>query len=89
MFRIRWEKRALNELTNIWTQANSIERKAITAASHLIDQRLRNEPNNAGESRSNGRRFFFEAPLTILFRVEADGVTVSVLTDRMYRPRRP
>jgi hypothetical protein len=33
MFRVRWERRALNELTNSWMPTDSTARQAITAAS--------------------------------------------------------
>jgi len=64
-------------------------RQAITAASHAIEQSLRNNPHNAGESRSGGRRIVFAPPLAVVFRVEADGQTVTVLQVRLSRPRRP
>ena len=87
MFRVRWERRALNELANLWTQADSAQRQAITAASQAIDQRLRRDPRNAGESRSGGRRILFAPPLVVIFRIEPDGQTVSVLTVRILRQR--
>ena len=89
MFRIRWQRRALDELTDLWTQADSALRQAITAASHTIDQRLQADPNNEGESRSRGRRIGFVPPLAVIFRVEADGQTVSVLQVRLLGRRGP
>ena len=85
MFRVRWERRALDALTSIWTQADSAGRRAITSASNVIDQRLRNSPSTEGESRPKGRRITFVAPLAVVFRVEADGRTVSVLEVRFFR----
>jgi hypothetical protein len=52
MFRVRWERRALNELANLWTQADAALRQAITVASQVIDQRLSQNPEEEGESRS-------------------------------------
>lgn len=89
MFRVRWERRAVDELTTLWTQADSIQRQAITAASHELDQRLRNDPYAEGESRSKGRRITFVPPLAVTFRIEPDGQTASVLQIRVFRPRRP
>jgi len=40
MFHVRWLQTALNELTTLWTQANSEVRKEITAAAHELDQAL-------------------------------------------------
>jgi len=51
MFRVRWEETALNELASAWTQANSALRKAITAATNLIDPQLRKAHHQQGESR--------------------------------------
>jgi hypothetical protein len=87
MFRVRWERRALDELTDLWTQADSSLRQAITTASHIIDQRLRADPNDEGESRAKNRRIMFVPPLAAIFRVEADGQTVSVLQVRLFRRR--
>jgi plasmid stabilization system protein ParE len=85
MFRVRWERRALDELTRQWTLADSAGRQAITAASHAVDQRLRANPRQEGESREKGRRITFVPPLAVVFRVESDGETVSVLELRVFR----
>ena len=87
MFRVRWERRALDELANLWSQADPGTRHAITAASHIVDQNLRRSPTHEGESRTQGRRITFVAPLAVVFRVEADGQTVSVLQIRLFRRR--
>jgi hypothetical protein len=89
MFHVRWARVALNELTNLWLAADPAERLRITSATHSVEQRLRRDPRNEGESRSRGRRITFEAPLTFIFRVEPDGRTVSVLHVRLFRSRRP
>jgi hypothetical protein len=88
MFRVRWERRALNELADLWTRADSATRPAITTASHAVEQRLRQDASQEGESRSGGRRVTFEPPLSVVFRVEADGQTVSVLQIRLFRRRK-
>lgn len=87
MMRLRWERRALEALAAIWTNADSAARQAITAASHAIEQRLQQDPHQEGESRSKGRRITFEPPLAVIFRVEADGQTISVLQVRVFRRR--
>ena len=89
MFRVRWEKRALNDLANLWGRADSSLRQAITRASHRIDQLLRKDPHNQGESRTAGRRIMFVPPLAVSFRIEPDGRTVSVLGIRPLRRHRP
>jgi hypothetical protein len=87
MFRVRWERRARDGLTTLWTQADSAQRQAITVASHVLDQRLQRHAHVEGESRSKGRRITFVAPLAAVFRIEPDGQTVSVLQVRMFRQR--
>jgi hypothetical protein len=89
MIRVRWEKRALNELAMFWTQSDSAGRRAITAATQKVEQRLRVNPRSEGESRSRGRRITFEPPMGVTFRVEADGRTVSVLQLRLFGKRKP
>lgn len=88
MMRVRWERRALDELTTLWTQADTAQRQAITAASHTLDQRLDNNPFGEGESRSQERRITFVPPPAVTFRIEPNGQTVSVLQVRMFRQRR-
>ena len=39
MFRVVWLQVALDELTTLWIQADAALRQAITAASHIVDQR--------------------------------------------------
>ena len=47
MFRVDWLQKALDELTILWTQADSTQQQAITTASHAVEQRLRNDPANS------------------------------------------
>jgi hypothetical protein len=89
MFQVEWAQSALDELSAIWTPANSSVRQAITAASHTLDQRLQRDPRNEGESRPGGRRLTFVPPLAVRFQIEADGQTVTVLHVRLFRRRRP
>jgi hypothetical protein len=89
MFRARWARRALEELTALWTAADSAGRQASTQANHQIDQQLQRDPANAGESRPRGRRILFVPPLGALFRIERDGRTVSVLHVWSIHPNRP
>jgi plasmid stabilization system protein ParE len=87
MFRVEWIQSALNELAQIWNQGDSARRAAITTASHRIDQTLEQDPHHAGESRPGGRRVLFESPLGVLFRIEMDGQTVTVLRCWQFRRR--
>jgi hypothetical protein len=87
MFRVEWLQSALNDLAKVWLRTDTTQRQAITAASHNIEERLRRNAPHEGESRSAGRRIMFAAPLAVIFRVERDGVTISVLQVRMFRQR--
>jgi len=87
MFRVRWEGKALNELTTLWTESASALRSSITAATSQIDQLLRTAPRQQGESRPGGQRILFVSPLGITFRIEADGQTISVLRVWLFRKR--
>lgn len=79
MFRVRWTRPALNELASLWIAADSGERKSITRATRSVDQRLAVQPLTEGESRPNGRRIRFEAPLGIIFRVSSNDLVVRIL----------
>jgi hypothetical protein len=87
MFQVRSEASALHELASLWTPANSAMRKEITAATHQIDQQLHTDPFVDSESRAEDRRILFNRPLAIIFRVEPDGKTVSVLQVWLFRKR--
>jgi hypothetical protein len=87
MFTVRWGQPALNQLATIWTQAS--DRTAITAATTRIDQRLRTDPEDQGESRDAGRRILLEAPLGVTFTVQPDDRAVSVLTVWHFDTHRP
>jgi plasmid stabilization system protein ParE len=79
MFRARWMQRARDDLAAVWLAADSAGRRAITAASSAIDRQLQAGPDNCGESRPNGRRIHFVAPLAVLFEVDHQRSVVYVL----------
>jgi hypothetical protein len=87
MFRVDWLESALDELTTIWTEADSSQRTAITTATHAIDRRLRANAPNEGESRPEARRIMFALPLVVTFQIESDEVTATVLHVRLFRRR--
>jgi plasmid stabilization system protein ParE len=87
MFSVRWEEMALNHLAELWTAADSALRKTITATTSAIDRQLQTDPLGQSESRPGGRRILFLSPLGILFRIEADGHTVSVLRVWLFHKR--
>lgn len=68
MYRVDWLQSALDELAAIWTTADSSRRAAVTAATDAIEQRLKLDAANEGESRTGGRRITFAAPLAVTFQ---------------------
>jgi hypothetical protein len=87
-FQVEWLQAALDELTSLWLQADSAQRRVITQATHAIELRLGSDPLNEGESRPGGRRITFVPPLAVRFCVESDGRTVTVLHVRMFARRK-
>ena len=87
-YRVRYTRRALDQLADIWMSAP--DRNAVTAASQRIDQLLATDPFNS-ESRPNRRRIIMVSPLSAQFSVfEAiNTVTVSWIQSRHKRPRHP
>ncbi len=79
MFRVVWMQIALDDLTTLWLKANSTLRKAITRAAHQIEQALKQDPLQQGESRGNGDRVVFVRPLGVLFEVLSESSTVRVM----------
>jgi hypothetical protein len=41
MYRVEWLEEATNQLADAWLRADPELRKAITAASHILDEQLR------------------------------------------------
>jgi hypothetical protein len=85
MFKVRWTKSALNDLAAAWTAASSKVRIAITQAASGADLHLSHDPLAESESRSGNSRVMFWPPLTVYYRPENDGHTVTVLHVRLHR----
>jgi hypothetical protein len=87
MRKVEWLQDVLVTLALLWMQSDSDLRKEITKACHAVEKRLAKDPENEGESRADGRRITFEPPLAVVFRLEADGRTVTVVDVRLMRRR--
>jgi hypothetical protein len=69
--------------------------KAVLQASRQIDQQLQAAPSEQGESREEGTRILFHAPLAVTFEVDEPKKLVRILrawaycraNDRQDRPR--
>jgi hypothetical protein len=79
MFRVVWQPRALNDLTEAWLEATSAERRAITEASRQFDIRLKDNPEKQGESRGNNERVVFIRPLGVRIEIDHEQSVVWVL----------
>ncbi len=78
IYTVLWTRNAEQKLAAIWLAAS--DRAAVTAAAHRIDQLLRNDPDQQGESRDQGRRVLVDPPLGVMFRVQPDDRQVYVLS---------
>lgn len=59
---------------------NAPDRNAVTRAAHTIDLMLQRDPENAGESRDEGRRILLVPPLGVDYEVFPDKLEVHVLS---------
>jgi hypothetical protein len=88
MFRVEWLQNALDELANIWVQADSALRQAITAATHRIDQELKVNPYLQSESRGGDERVLLVYPLGVQIEVDEQRKIVWVLNVWRFTRRR-
>jgi hypothetical protein len=88
IYMVVWLRRALNELTTLWTNADSTLRRAITSAADEIDRRLKDNPDSEGESRADGERILFAGPLGILYHVKQGAVLIFHVWDARRKKRR-
>ncbi len=87
MFRVEWIQKALDELTTIWTEADSSLRHAITSATHSIDRELTIDPFRQTESRDDDERVLFAYPLGVQIEVDFQRRRVWVLHVWRFRRR--
>ncbi len=86
-FTVTWSRNCAGKLAQLWMQGS--DRRAISLAADLIDNRLRVNPLSVGESRSSpDRRITHEPPLGVMFSVNVPDRTVLVLDVWLYRPPR-
>lgn len=76
-YTVIWLPDAERELAALWL--NAPNRVIVTKAAAVIDQMLERDPENEGESRSNGRRILFASPLAVIYRVHRNERQVDVL----------
>lgn len=76
-FTVVWTEAAERELSAIWL--SSTNRAFISAAANKIDETLRVDPDQQGESRNPGQRILLETPLGVTFEILTDDNLVRVL----------
>jgi len=84
-FVVIWQPKALEELAAIWLA--DADPAAVTACSHRIDDLLKNDAQNKGESRDEDERLLFEGILSAYYRIDLQDQKVFVL--EVARIRRP
>ena len=85
MFQVVWVERAVNELAELWVQADSDGRRSITEAADTMDKILETKPFESSESREEGLRVMFVPPLGVFFEVDLSSETVKVAHVWRYR----
>lgn len=84
-FQVRWLAAAEQALTRIWIADD--DRQAIADAADVIDQQLRTDPTNLGESREGAMRLTIVYPLSVVFEVFGDDRRVEVTSVSRMRKR--
>lgn len=85
MYKLRWRKSVSRKLLDRCARAQQPLRDAILNAMAEAEELLRNEPEFAGESRDEGRRFVIVSPLSITYRIDHRSRTVFVIHVRIHR----
>ena len=84
-FSVPWSRHAETRLARLWLQSS--DRVGVTRAAAEIDERLRRDASNVGESRFDDCRITHVAPLGAVFSVDVDNRAVLVLDVWRYEKR--
>ena len=76
-YTVVWHAEAEDELAQIWLEY--APQSSITSAANRIDELLRAQPTEVGESRPNDRRILLVPPLGVTYRVRQPDRFVHVL----------
>jgi hypothetical protein len=79
IYQVRWKRTAQEELADVWLTATSDDREAVTRAAQNLDQQLRIDAHELGESRPGDERIVFDSPLAAVFEVDQEHSVVRVL----------
>lgn len=87
MFQIEWIDLATSSLAELWMKADSELRAEITSAIREIENNLKKDPSNVGESRRAGARVIVTFPLTVIFHVNVRTNVVLISEVRLHKRR--
>jgi hypothetical protein len=87
MFRVEWIQAALDDVANLWMQADSVSRQAITSAANTLEQELQTDPYRQSESREDGERVLFAYPLGAQIEIDTPRRIVWILHVWRFRRR--
>jgi hypothetical protein len=85
MFSVYRSHTAQTPLREAWEQGDHALREAICQASHFVDLRLRQAPEDQGESREDQTRILFQAPVGVLFQIDKENMIVRILRSWAFR----
>jgi hypothetical protein len=76
-YTVLWKPEAERQLAAIWNDCSN--RNLVTKSADAIDKTLATKPQEVGESRDDGFRILFEAPLGVIYKVSKVDHTVFVI----------
>jgi hypothetical protein len=88
MFSIYRSENTTSFLKKTWEQADEALQQAILEATDSLNRALSERPHEQGESRDDGTRILFEAPLGVEYEIDDDRRIVHVRRTWAYRTRR-
>jgi plasmid stabilization system protein ParE len=84
MYLVKWTKRALDRLADLYVSDAPDERERMAAAVEALNSRLQSNPLEQGESRAGGFRITFVELLVVGFHVDVIARKVLVNSVRRY-----
>ena len=78
MFAVLWVRSTRDDLARIRAEIDASQWQIVGSAIREIERRLRDNPEEEGESRPNGQRISFVAPLGFTFQPVPDQQVVVV-----------
>lgn len=76
-YTVIWQPSAEGDLATVWTESK--QRSVVSQAADRIENWLRTDPEELGESREDGERLLIESPLAVIYRLVPQDRCVFVL----------